>query len=100
MHGDMPARMVAWAQACRPPAAPLCGLTDAAEPAAIEAAWDAWTRAAVLEQHRHHGLTLDEAMLDGEVYRVRRHFQLWGLPWSERSLPSVGDGHAWVRASL
>ena len=98
MSEDMPARMMAWSQACSADAAqPLCAITDTTSADALDAAWQRWTEAAVRRQHRHHGLAVDEVMLAEEVYRARRHFQLWGLPWSDRSAPSVGDGYAWVR---
>lgn len=100
MSSDMPARMVAWSQACSDAADhPLCVLTDHDSSETADAAWDTWTGEAIRRQHRHHGLSLDEARLAAEVYRVRRHFQLWGLPWSDRSDPSIGDGYAWVRAA-
>lgn len=99
MSDDMPARMVAWSESCSAPTGQsLCNLEDTDSAGEIDAAWNTWVGDAVLRQHRHHGLSLDESMLTEEVYRVRRHFQLWGLPWSARGAPSVGDGHAWVRA--
>jgi len=95
---DMPARMVAWSRACSGPGdTPLCRLTEAATAAEIDAAWDAWVRDAIAMQHRIYGLSLPADRVDEEVYRVRRHFQLWGLPWSDRKAPSIGDGHAWLR---
>ena len=98
MRGDMPARMVAWTETCQSESSlPLCGLGEAETTAAIDAAWESWTGEAVRRQHRIYGLSLDETMLADEVYRVRRHFQLWGLPWSDRSHPSIGDGHVWAR---
>lgn len=95
---DMPARMVAWGRACSGPGrTPLCRLRETSSPAEIDEAWDTWVRGAIAMQHRIYGLSLPEERLDDEVYALRRHFQLWGLPWSDRKAPSIGDGHAWVR---
>ncbi|MFT5684461.1 MAG: hypothetical protein ACI8RZ_005402 [Myxococcota bacterium] len=96
---DMPARMVAWERACSGPGnTPLCQLKESSTPAEIDTAWDSWARGAISMQHRIYGLVLPEEQIDVEVYRIRRHFQLWGLPWSDRKTPSIGDGHAWVRS--
>jgi hypothetical protein len=95
---DMPSRMVAWGRACSGPGDTLlCRLTETATAAEIDVAWDAWVRGAIAMQHRIYGLSLPVEHIDEEVYRVRRHFQLWGLPWSDRKAPSIGDGHAWLR---
>ena len=95
----MPARMVTWGRACNAPVElPLCFLKETATPAEVDAAWNAWVADAVRMQHRIYGMAIAEESIDAEVYQVRRHFQLWGLPWSDRSEPSAGDGHSWVRS--